>query len=246
MWNGFQVLDLLGLLVDKSLVLAEHTGGATRYRLLETVRQYVLEKLGESGQAHAVRARHRDHYSSIAAMLDTPAPTGHESASRAGRHRDRQPAGPLSRGAAKTPDITDARWQLASSLQPLWLARGAHPGRDVLARRRPRRSKVHSPAEVSPAVRARALADNATLNAFIGATDSLERACEALAIAREVDDPALLAPGLDRLRCKRGLRPRGGPPVRGRGDRPGPLDRATGGGSARYSSWQAYRVGHGG
>jgi predicted ATPase len=42
----FQVLDLLTLLVDKSLVVAEHTGGATRYRLLETVRQYALEKLG--------------------------------------------------------------------------------------------------------------------------------------------------------------------------------------------------------
>ena len=43
----YQVLDLITLLVDKSLVLAEHTGGATRYRLLETVRQYALEKLAQ-------------------------------------------------------------------------------------------------------------------------------------------------------------------------------------------------------
>ena len=57
----FQVLDLLTLLVDKSLVVADDTGGRTRYRLLETVRQYALEKLGESGEADAVRARHRDH-----------------------------------------------------------------------------------------------------------------------------------------------------------------------------------------
>src|SRR5262245_20390280 len=62
----YQVLDLLTLLVDKSLVVAESTSGRTRYRLLETVRQYAAEKLGESGQADAVRARHRDHYSSIA------------------------------------------------------------------------------------------------------------------------------------------------------------------------------------
>src|SRR6478672_5182881 len=74
----FQVLDQLTLLVDKSLVVAESTSGRTRYRLLETVRQYALEKLGESGEADAVRARHRDYYSSMAAMLDTPAPTGHE------------------------------------------------------------------------------------------------------------------------------------------------------------------------
>ena len=42
----FQVLDQLTLLVDKSLVVADDSGGRTRYRLLETVRQYALEKLG--------------------------------------------------------------------------------------------------------------------------------------------------------------------------------------------------------
>ena len=69
----YQVLDQLTLLVDKSLVVAENTSGRTRYRLLETVRQYALEKLGESGEADAVRARHRDHYTAMAALLDTPA-----------------------------------------------------------------------------------------------------------------------------------------------------------------------------
>src|SRR6185436_1309286 len=47
----YQVLDELTLLVDKSLVVAEHAGDTTRYRLLETVRQYALEKLGDSGEA---------------------------------------------------------------------------------------------------------------------------------------------------------------------------------------------------
>ena len=56
------MLDQLTLLVDKSLVVAENTSGRTRYRLLETVRQYALEKLGESGEADDVRTRHRDHY----------------------------------------------------------------------------------------------------------------------------------------------------------------------------------------
>ena len=74
----FQVLDLLTLLVDKSLVVAEPTGGATRYRLLETVRQYALEKLGESGEANAVRAHHRDHYTALAALLDAPAGDDYE------------------------------------------------------------------------------------------------------------------------------------------------------------------------
>ena len=51
----YQVLDQLTLLVDKSLVVADDSGGRTRYRLLETVRQYAQEKLGESGEADAVR-----------------------------------------------------------------------------------------------------------------------------------------------------------------------------------------------
>ena len=49
----YQVLDQLSLLVDKSLVVADDSRGRTRYRLLETVRQYAVEKLGESGEADA-------------------------------------------------------------------------------------------------------------------------------------------------------------------------------------------------
>jgi hypothetical protein len=42
------VLDLLGQLVDKSLVLAEAAESPVRYRMLETVRQYALERLVDS------------------------------------------------------------------------------------------------------------------------------------------------------------------------------------------------------
>ena len=73
-----QVLDELALLVDKSLVVAENTSGPTRYRLLETVRQYALEKLGESGEADAVRARHRDHYTDLARLTRPAEPDDRE------------------------------------------------------------------------------------------------------------------------------------------------------------------------
>jgi len=56
------VLDLLGRLVDKSLVLADAQGGEARYRLLETVRQYARDRLVESGDAAEARRRHRDWY----------------------------------------------------------------------------------------------------------------------------------------------------------------------------------------
>ena len=67
----YQVLDQLTLLVDKSLVVAEDGPHGTRYRLLETVRQYAQEKLRESREGDDVRARHRDHYTAVAALLDS-------------------------------------------------------------------------------------------------------------------------------------------------------------------------------
>ena len=74
----YQVLDQLTLLVDKSLVTAENVNGTTRYRMLETVRQYAQEKLGESGESDETRTRHRDHYTSLAAVIDSPWQVGHE------------------------------------------------------------------------------------------------------------------------------------------------------------------------
>jgi predicted ATPase/DNA-binding SARP family transcriptional activator/DNA-binding CsgD family transcriptional regulator len=53
------VLDLLGRLVDKSLLVAEPgPDSASRYRMLEPVREYAREKLEESGEDDAVRHRH--------------------------------------------------------------------------------------------------------------------------------------------------------------------------------------------
>jgi predicted ATPase len=57
------VLDLLGSLVAKSLVIAEiPAGGSSRYRLLETVRQYALDRLIDQGEARSVRERHARWY----------------------------------------------------------------------------------------------------------------------------------------------------------------------------------------
>ena len=54
-----EVLTLLAGLVDKSLVIADAgSEGAARYRMLEPVRQYGLEKLDEIGEAEAVLGRH--------------------------------------------------------------------------------------------------------------------------------------------------------------------------------------------
>jgi predicted ATPase/DNA-binding SARP family transcriptional activator/DNA-binding CsgD family transcriptional regulator len=61
------VLDLLGGLLDKSLVVAgAHEDGAMRYRMLEPLRQYAREKLGERGEADEVRDRHATFFLALA------------------------------------------------------------------------------------------------------------------------------------------------------------------------------------
>jgi non-specific serine/threonine protein kinase len=62
--EGFEVLDIVGRLADKSLLLAtqDEDGSAIRYRLLETVRQYGIAKLAEAGETVTVHARHRDFF----------------------------------------------------------------------------------------------------------------------------------------------------------------------------------------
>ncbi|MFN2462752.1 MAG: AAA family ATPase [Candidatus Dormibacteria bacterium] len=57
-----EVLGLLSQLLRKSMAQMEKTDGATRYRLLETIRQFARDKLLESGEADDVRSRHRDWY----------------------------------------------------------------------------------------------------------------------------------------------------------------------------------------
>jgi predicted ATPase/class 3 adenylate cyclase/DNA-binding CsgD family transcriptional regulator len=188
-----QVLDHLTQLVDKSLVVAENAGDRTRFRLLETVRHYAMEKLRESGEADEVRTRHRDHYAAMAALLDSPADADH--------HRrieqveleidNLRAAFAWSRQNGEI----ERALELTSSLQPLWQTRGRiQEGlawfEATLAEHNSRQS------DISAVVRGRALADKAALDASRSIGDNLEQAQQAVAIAREIDDPALLARAL--------------------------------------------------
>ncbi len=118
----YQVLDMLTLLVDKSLVVAEDSRGRTRYRLLETMRQYALEKLGESREANEIRTRHRDFFLATAAQMDDTARSDTE------HLLDRLEADIDNLRAAgvwcrESGEIEKAM-RLGSSQQPLWLTRG--------------------------------------------------------------------------------------------------------------------------
>jgi len=186
----YQVLDQLALLVDKSLVVAENASGRTRYRLLETVRQYALEKLGESGEADAVRTRHRDHYTARAAQLEGP--SSNDYGLRVVQIESEIDNMRAAFAWSRENGDPETALTLASSLTPLWQPRPAEGVSwfDAIL-------GGDAPLEVAPAVRARALADRVLLAAILGwSADSLKQAEDALAIARELENPALLARAL--------------------------------------------------
>jgi predicted ATPase/DNA-binding CsgD family transcriptional regulator len=64
------VLEALGRLVDKSLVVAEPRGGEARYRLLETIREFAAGRLEEAGEVAATRDRHLAHMLAFAEGIE--------------------------------------------------------------------------------------------------------------------------------------------------------------------------------
>jgi non-specific serine/threonine protein kinase len=61
-----RVLDLLAVLVEKSLVVLDLQGDEVRYRLLESIRAYAAEKLDEAGDTAATQQRHAAHFLAVA------------------------------------------------------------------------------------------------------------------------------------------------------------------------------------
>ncbi|UZG55889.1 protein kinase domain-containing protein [Rhodococcus opacus] len=61
-----ELLDTLTSLVEKSILIREEHGSVVRFRMLETLREYGYEKLEQTGEAVALRRRHRDWYEALA------------------------------------------------------------------------------------------------------------------------------------------------------------------------------------
>ncbi|MBX7433129.1 LuxR family transcriptional regulator [Mycobacterium sp. Y57] len=190
----YQLLDQLSLLVDKSLVLAEQgPGGPMRYRLLETVRQFAMEKLGESGEADEVRSRHRDHYTTTALTLESDVQADQKS--KALLHWADLETDNLRTALTSSRETGDheSALRLVSLLQPYWIRRGRFreglAGFEAVLTDRP-------PPDVAPDVWVRAVADHSVFAASTGLPASRDRARVALATARELDDPALITRAL--------------------------------------------------
>ena len=141
----WQVLDRLAALVDKSLVQAEESNGSTRYRLLETVRQYAAERLAlpPGSELNQARAAHRDHYLHLVETAD-PHLRGPDEAAWLGQARSRvrqhpRRAGVQCRRSGQCRARAAAGCGAALVLQHARPCRGSPPGaqRPAEAARRP-------------------------------------------------------------------------------------------------------------
>jgi predicted ATPase len=66
----WDVIDATDSLVRKSLVIAgDDARGGTRYRMLETLRQYARERLDDDGETDAWRRRHAEYFADLAARI---------------------------------------------------------------------------------------------------------------------------------------------------------------------------------
>ena len=161
--------------------------------MLETVRHYAMEKLRESGEADALRARHRDHYTQMAALLDSPADADHQ-----GRIEQVEIEIDNLRTAfawSRQNNEIQLALELTSALQPLWLTRGRIQEGLAWFDAVLTDQSAHQ-ADILAVVRGRALADKAALDASRSIHDNLDQAQQAVAIAREINDPALLSRAL--------------------------------------------------
>ena len=185
----FDVTDLLGSLVDKSLVIAEPTDRAFRYRLLETIRQFAVERLVEldEDEAATVAAAHCKHFLSVA-ELAAPHLAGHDQGQWLTRlDNDHSNVRRAIEHAADSSSGTTTVLRFAGALRYFWLARSRRE--EAFRLLMPALERPEADAEPELLVNALVTASLVARHVDIQtAHDLAERAVE---IARRVDDERL-------------------------------------------------------
>ncbi len=188
------VADLLGSLVDKSLVVAEQAGETLRYRLLETIRLFAAERLVEAGdeEAAAVAAAHCAHFLSVAEQAAAYL-TGPDQASWLARlDADQANLRRAAAHAAAEPEGTAVVLRLGVALRRYWEACSREQeafGLLVPALRRPG-------ARADPGLYAAALVAAVRVGCFTDVTAARQLAEQAVEVARRLDDDRLLISAL--------------------------------------------------
>jgi predicted ATPase/DNA-binding CsgD family transcriptional regulator len=188
--DGGRVLDRLGSLVDKGLVRRAGAASESRLEMLETIREFALEKLTESGEEEERRAAHARHFVAVAEEAGENL-SGHGQVDALHRlsldHANLRTAlhWYLDHGDGENAlKICTAPWR-----RGYWLARSSisyiGEGEDWLQRA----LGCYGPRETP--LRATALATLGTLSFFLGRVDDAGAACdEALALSQRLEDRA--------------------------------------------------------
>jgi predicted ATPase/DNA-binding SARP family transcriptional activator len=155
--DAADVLDLLARLVDRSLLLVEHTPAQARYRMLATVRRYGTQRLAEADEYQAASQAMLSWYLDLTEHAE-PELTGPEQGKAAERlQAEAHNLRAVLQAARDRADIT-ATLRLASALAQFWYLRGHYrEGRDWLD------WALASPGGAPAEVRAKALQCSGTL-----------------------------------------------------------------------------------
>lgn len=123
--EDFRILDLLTRLIDKSLVMVERSGDQmTRYRFLDTVRQFAVDALEKAGESEAIRRRHFAYFLSTAQKAEEKL-TGSEQAEWLERlETDHENIIAAIEWSSKTPDLQEAALDMAGAIWRFWYSRG--------------------------------------------------------------------------------------------------------------------------
>ena len=187
----FDVTEILGSLVDKSLVVTEPADGALRYGLLETIRQFAAERLVELDQREAATAsdRHCEYFVRLAEAAEQQL-IGPE----AGRWFTRLDANHanMTRAieyAAGDPDKTTVALRLSVALTYYWTTRSRR--REAFGLLMPVLERADA-ARVDPRLYGRALVTAAAAALSVDMPTLRRLAAQAVELGTELDDERLL------------------------------------------------------
>ncbi len=179
------VLMQLERLVDKSLVYLDQSGEVARYRMLETVRAYAVEKLAKSGEEARVRGRHLDWIRRLATIAREASTTTHPDRYLNTLETELENVRAALAWSARGEGVD--LLGLAGDLGAFWERRGHWTEGRVWVGR-----GLAAAPDAPPELRARALNSAGTLarrqSEFEASIQFFERACR---IRRAIEDPSL-------------------------------------------------------